>query len=117
MILSPITGDSARARRSDPLTSHEAADRVSAAAREASEREVVAILAAADEPITSESIIRRHAHRVWGGQAPREWPDSRIRTALAQLHEKGVVVHDGWRKNKSGYRAMAWRLTTEGDPR
>ena len=115
-ILSQITGDSARARATDPETSHAAADSISHAALEASEVEVLEILAAADGPVTAEQIERRNTQRAWQNGV-RAWSGSRIRTALHQLVEKRAVVQDGEGKTASGRRAAAWRLTTEGETR
>jgi hypothetical protein len=117
VILSPLTGDAARARRTDPETSHAAADSISSEDREASELEVLAILRGADRPLTTEQMEARHAHRAWQGEAPKAWTGSRIRTAVSQLAADGYVVQDGEGKTKSGRRAAAWRLATEGEKR
>ena len=109
-ILSPLTGDSPRARRNDPETSHAAADSISLSDREASEREVLAILATADRPLTAEQIEDRNAHRAWQGDALRAWSGSRIRTAVRQLADDDRIVQDGEGKTKAGRRAVTWRL-------
>ncbi|MDN3309591.1 hypothetical protein QWJ90_01465 [Microbacterium oryzae] len=109
-ILSQITGDDARARRSDPGTSHAAADSISAEHLEASEQEVLTILAAADEPLTDQAIAKRHVQRAWQLDGVPLWTDERMRTARAQLTKKGAVVQDGHGKTEKGRRAMAWRL-------
>lgn len=116
-ILSQITGDSARARATDPQTSHAAADSISAEGREASELEVLEILSAAERPLTSEQIEARHVHRAWQGEAAMTWTGARLRTALKQLADDGHVVKDGEGRTKSGRRAAAWRLTTQGGTR
>lgn len=108
MILSQVTGDSPRARRSDPVTSHAAADTVTSAAREASELEVLAILAAGR--MTAEQVIKRHAYRASRGLAARKWTDSRLRTALSQLREKGLIEAAGFGLTETEHRATCWRL-------
>lgn len=107
-ILSQVTGDSPRARRDDPLTSHAAADAVTEAAREASELEVLAILSAGR--MTAEQIIKRHAYRASRGLAVRKWTDSRLRTALSQLRQKGLVEAAGFGLTETEHRATAWQL-------
>ncbi|MBO3663703.1 hypothetical protein [Microbacterium stercoris] len=116
-ILSQITGDSARARVTDPETSHAAADSITTEGREASELEVIAILRDASGPLSSEQIETRHLNRAWQGTAPTTWAGSRLRTALKQLADDGHVVQDGETRTRKGRRAIAWRLTIEGDHR
>ena len=109
-ILSQITGDSARARLTDPETSHAAADSISAEALEESEAEVLDILAEAMHPLTDRQIERDHFDRVWQGAAARKWEPSRLRTARKQLVASGRVVQDGVGRTPSGREAAAWRL-------
>lgn len=116
-ILAPLTGDNARARTTDPTASHEAADRISADSREASEREVLEILAASKHPITAQAVEKAHARRLRHGIAPRGWATSRIRTALKQLREDEAIeiaeVLGG--RTTSGSRADTLRLTALGE--
>jgi len=111
-ILSQLTGDAARARATDPLTSHAAADSITAEGREASELEVLAILREADGPITAEQIQKRHDNRHWQDLTPHSYTPSRLRTALKQLADDAHVVADGEGRTDSGRRARAWRLNT-----
>lgn len=110
-ILSPVTGDSARARKTDPETSHAAADSITPEGREASELEVLAILADASTPITAEQLESRHVQRAWQGQTGHAYTASRLRTALKQLADDGHVERtlvEG--RTKSGRRAATWRI-------
>lgn len=109
-ILSQVTGDSPRARRGDPETSHAAADSISPEALEASEVEVLAILAEAEWPLISDAIAQVNVRRAWQGQAERAWSASRIRTAIKQLAEAGRIVKDGEGLTDSGRRAARWRI-------
>lgn len=114
-ILSQITGDSARARRSDRDTSHEAADSISKKAREDSAREVLAILAAATAPITAEVIQEHHEARAFMGLAERPYSGSRIRTGLSQLvADEQVRAAPERGTTKSGRSAKTWELTPRG---
>jgi hypothetical protein len=109
-ILSQVTGDTARARRVDPVTSHEAADSISAEHLEASEREVLTILASFDEPVIDQVIVKRHLVRAWQHADVPLWTEQRIRTARVQLTKKGAVVQDGVGRTEKGRKANAWRL-------
>jgi hypothetical protein len=111
-ILSPVTGDSARARKTDPETSHAAADSITPEGREASELEVLAILQAAEKPITSEQIESRHLTRSWQVAGIHAYTGARLRTALKQLADDGHVVKDGEGRTKSGRRAATWRMAS-----
>jgi hypothetical protein len=102
-------GDTARARKTDPVTSHEAADSISVVGREASEVEVLTILRAADKPITSEQLEHRHITRAWQIPGISLYSGARLRTALKQLADDGMVIRDGEGRTKSGRRAATWR--------
>jgi hypothetical protein len=114
-ILSQLTGDDARARRADGLTSQAAADSISAEALEASEVEVLTILREAGRPVTAEAVERRHAQRVWQLNGVHQYSPSRLRTAVAQLKKKGAVVEDGVGKTTSGRAAKTMRLAMKGE--
>ncbi len=103
MIGEVFGGDTARARRNDPLESHAAADSISTDAREASEREVLTILRMLGGA-TDEQIATVHAYG-----RPRFSP-SRLRTARHQLTEKGLVVADCEGRTSSGRRAQLWKV-------
>lgn len=109
-ILSQVTGDSARARKGDPETSHAAADSNSAEGLEASELEVLTILELFDRPVTDDAIAFEHERRCWRDLPVMQWEASRLRTARKQLAELGRVVQDGEGKTRKGRKAAAWRL-------
>lgn len=93
--------DSARARATDPATSHEAAASVSWSAKADSQRVVLAALKVAGEPITDEQIISR---------AIAHFSPSRLRTARAELVAAGVVVQAGFGVTSRGRKCAKWRL-------
>lgn len=104
-------GDSARARKTDPETSHAAADSITPEGREASELEVLTILRAATSPITAEQIESRHTSRAGWGETPHHYTASRLRTALKQLADDNLVERttvEG--RTKSGRRAATWQI-------
>ncbi|MEE2814715.1 MAG: hypothetical protein VYC96_03500 [Actinomycetota bacterium] len=106
------TGDNPRVRESDPDTSHAAADSITPEGREASELEVLTILRAATSPITAEQIESRHTSRAGWGETPHHYTASRLRTALKQLADDGLVERtlvEG--RTKSGRRAATWQIT------
>lgn len=98
--------DSPRARTTDPLTSHEAAD-VSASSVALSHRVVEKILEDASGPLTDVQIIHRaiweHGYRL---------SESRIRTARKELQTQGRVVDAGVTRVE-GHRARMhlWKLS------
>lgn len=105
-------GDTARARKTDPVTSHEAADSITLEGREASELEVLTILRAATSPITAEQIESRHTSRAGWGETSHHYTASRLRTALKQLADDNLVERtlvEG--RTKSGRRAATWQIT------
>lgn len=108
-----VPDDTSRARRADPVTSHAAADSITADDREASEREVLEILADAGGPITADAVEQVHEVRTWQGKTPRRWAGSRLRTAIKQLADDGRVVEAGEGKTRSGRRARTWRVNEE----
>lgn len=113
-ILSPVTGDSARARKTDPETSHAAADSITPEGREASELEVLTILREADKPITSEQIESRHLTRAWQVTGVHAYTGARLRTALKQLADDHLVERtDVEGRTKSGRRAATWRIASK----
>lgn len=115
-ILSTLTGDSARARRTDGATSHEAADSISRKAREDSAREVLVILATAQHPLTAEEIQEHHEARAFMGQAERSYSPSRIRTGLRQLRDDEQVEPSEQRGvTKSGRSAQTFTITPRGE--
>lgn len=94
--------DEPRARRSDPVTSHMAADSISGEAREASELFVLQTVKRMS-PLTDADI---HDLAVIGGN---HWSESRLRTARKQLVDKGLIVCvDREGRTDSGRSASRW---------
>lgn len=87
--------DTARARRSDPVESHEAADRADTAA---SRRAVLAILA--DGPLSDEQVHARQS----------VFTPERMRTARKELERQGRVVEAGEGVTSKGRRCKTWTL-------
>lgn len=99
-------GDSARARRTDPLTSHAAAD--GTANKRPHSWLLIERALAQNAPMTAQEIIQhiRFQLGVWISE-------SRVTTGVSELREMGAIRQDGERRNPSGYAASAWRLTDE----
>ena len=76
---------SARARLTDPVTSHAAADATDDRVA-ASQRAVLTILHDALMPLTDEEI---------GNYLKGQFSPSRVRTACRELEEQGLVICDG----------------------
>lgn len=101
-----LEDDKPRARPTDALTSHAAADGT-AKKREHSWLLIESALAA-NQPMTAQEIIQfiRTRMGVWISE-------SRVTTAMSELKERGAVVEVGERVNPSHYRARAWALNEE----
>lgn len=92
-------------RSTDPIESHEAADRTDTAA---SQLEVMRILAQAGRPMSDGEIYREHlAAPVLN---PWSFSDSRLRTARHELVEDGLVVEAGEGRTAKGRRCKTWAV-------
>lgn len=92
-----LTDDSARVRKSDPLTSHRAAD----SANRADSKQAV---------LTTLRVYKHLAAFEVEAVLP-EWSPSRIRTALTELAEEGLVVRtDRTRSTRFGRAAHVWEV-------
>lgn len=99
--------DTARARKSDPISSHEAAD-ATADSVWASQQAALDIMRAHGKPMT--------ALQVEQIAAARELPhsSSRMRSTLSELDAKGLVERVGFTKPPRGRKRQLWDLTEEG---
>lgn len=95
--------DAPRARATDPITSHEAAD-AAAGSVWASQQAALAIIEAHGKPIT--------ALQVEGVAQIRELPfsSSRMRSALPELEKKDLVERAGFTSPPRGRRRQLWAL-------
>lgn len=84
------TPDRAYARTTDPYTSHAAAAAVTRSLPTI-RAAVLAILEAADEPMTHDQLIAAYGRAVMNGQARRTGPSS-IRTRCNELEKAQLVV-------------------------
>lgn len=90
-----LNGDSPRVRKSDPLTSHVAAD---SSNRADSKRAVLTALR-----------VHKHLAAFELEQVLPDWSPSRIRTALTELAEEGLVVRsDRTRLTRYNKPAHVW---------
>lgn len=98
-IHSTLNDDSPRVRRSDPVTSHEAADSNDPAA---SRRFVMFAL------YEHELLAQFELEKLAAGL----WSPSRVRTAVHELVERGLVEFAGiYRVTPSGRRAQVWAVS------
>lgn len=117
-ILSQLTGDSARARRTDTETSHKAADSITREATEDREFEVLAILSLAKHPLSDADIHEHHEARYHFGLANFSYEPSSTRTARKQLHALEYVALSATTvRSKKGREAQAWEITDRGRAR
>lgn len=101
----------ARARNSDPITSHEAAASVLTSPIRARVLEILTVAGPAG--LSHEEIAREYRRReiALGWRLPSP---SGIRSRVAELHSDGEVeiVPDVFRKSPTGRRAHVWRVTS-----
>lgn len=108
-LLPIVWPDSPRARRTDPLSSHEAADATAPHMWE-SQQATLAILQMWGMPLTSIQIEEIAAAR---GVA---FSPQRLRSALPELEEKGLVERDGFVKRPSDRtKRQLWKLKERDD--
>jgi hypothetical protein len=96
-----MEGDTARTRRNDPITSHEAADSTS---RPLADSQLFAwVMLATFGPLADHELIVKSSGK---------WSDSRLRTARHELTEAGTVIDTGiYRLTPSGRRAKVWQVS------
>lgn len=93
----------ARARATDPQTSHEAGDSVDNVTE--TQKHILGLLCA---PLCDAELIIAYGLAFEVGVAPRA-SESGIRSRRAELVERGLVIHDGtFRLSPSGRRMMVW---------
>lgn len=100
--------DSPRARRTDPLSSHEAADATAPHVWESQEA-ALAILEMWGKPVTALQLEEISAARGVAFSA------ARMRSTLSELEEKGLVVRDGFAKPPRGRKRQLWKLKGRDD--
>ena len=97
--------EQARARSTDPGTSHAAAESVTAEKISASQQRVLYWLKRSSDSGLTQSDMTDFARQL-------EFSDSRIRTAVKELVRKGLVQDSGRRATlPSGRRAIVWQVT------
>ena len=93
-----LPDDTARVRQSDPITSHEAADSNDTAASR-----TFVMFALIEHDMLASFELERIADGLWS--------PSRIRTAVSELVERGLVEFAGvYRLTPSGRRAQVWKV-------
>jgi hypothetical protein len=95
--------DTARARESDPLTSHAAADLNDTAG---SRRAVLLIMQAYRRPLADHEIEAIH------NEAGGRYTGQRLRTARDELVDRGVVASVGESTTPHGRKCLTWALKT-----
>jgi hypothetical protein len=102
-----LPDDSPRVRRSDPITSHEAADSNNLAESSA----VVLALMRLNAPMGMADWEIFHDHQLEGGK----YTEQRLRTARHELVESGQIEDSGdTTVTMRGRKCTVWRLTEAG---
>ena len=91
-----MEGDTARARRTDPLESHAAAD--------------AANLTDSQQAVLKALRVHKHLAAFELEQVLPVWSPSRIRTALTELQADGLVRTQGTRRTPFGRDARVWAV-------
>lgn len=94
--------DSPRARRDDPVTSHEAADTTDTAGSRLAVRR---ILEASSKPLADHEIEKVHRTLT-----STPYTGQRLRTARHELVQFGVIEAAGTTRTPTGRRTRTWRL-------
>lgn len=94
------------ARKSDPATSHSAAQSISSASVRASEDAVLTILTLTKHAMTAVDV------EVMAAKLRMPWSAARMRTALPDLEKKGLVRRAGTVKRDGDRRRTLWALAT-----
>lgn len=109
-VLSIFDEDSPRVRKSDPVTSHRAADETRKSVS-GSRDAVLAALHRDGALADHELVLAVQADATWNGS--RMYSPSRIRTARAELVEAGLVQATTYtRKTVSGLDAIVWEVAS-----
>lgn len=110
MTLTPqivMANDTARTRRTDPLSSHEAADTNAVTASQAFVRDMLFL----SEPLADHELIVRCEQEFADYPNMRRYSPSRIRSARHELTEQGAVEFAGYyHLTPGGNRTQVWRL-------
>jgi hypothetical protein len=102
-----------RVRRTDPVSSYEAAESVQHKARESQEA-VLEVLGTFSEGATDFSMVTRYFVQVIFKEIPRQ-SESGLRTRRKELVEQGRVYDTGEREMlPSGRKAIIWKVS-DGD--
>lgn len=101
---------SARARRTDPETSHAAA--ASAGDLNDNQRAVSTVLRLADRPLLDEELVREYGARQRALHLPRQ-SESGLRSRRAELAAKGRLVQGEKKRMATGRLGRTWSVTRE----
>lgn len=109
-IVEPLNGPGPRARRSDPITSHEAADSNDVYPSQTYVFDLLWLLGPSTDHelvAAAEKDFKEHPEQV-------AWTPQRLRSARSELAGRGLVVHpEGeYRPSPSGRRAQVWRVAS-----
>lgn len=107
-----IDGHHARTRKTDPTTSHEAADSNHDTVKQS--QDFVADTLWLHGPLADHELVERCEAEFAAFPNNPRWSASRIRTARAELVDQGRVMFAGYfHLTPSGRRAQVWATVTE----
>ncbi|ADL71023.1 hypothetical protein SEQ_HALENA_58 [Mycobacterium phage Halena] len=110
-----ITGNrkGAKARRTDPATSHAAAASINPKKLRQSQQAILKVMGRFRNGATDQDIARYYGFSGWAETLPQS--PSGLRTRRAELVDLGLVVDSGERKRlPSGRKAIVWAKAKNG---
>jgi hypothetical protein len=103
----------ARARTSDPTTSHEAA----ASVKELTQKQTAVLdLFRARGPMTDEQLVLAYREAEMSSDATPKQAPSGIRTRRNELVQRRLLARVAYRRTESGRRAIVWGARREETP-
>lgn len=92
------------ARKSDPITSHEAAESVDEFRATETQQAILKLLV---RPMTDQDLVFEYQRLFFAGKAPRA-SESGVRSRRAELFQRELVVPVGFEVLESGRKAIVW---------
>lgn len=106
-VIPPLNGDGPRVRRSDPITSHEAADSNDVYPSQTYVFDLLWLLG----PSTDHELVAAAEKEFAQHPGMDSWTPQRIRSARNELKNRGLAEFTGeYRPSPTGRRAQVWRV-------
>lgn len=107
-------GGSARARSTDPSTSHAAATSVGGGDLSENQQAVMTVLRMRNFPMLDEQLVASYKTYQKPMKLPKQ-SESGIRSRRAELSKRGLLVEGEKRRMSTGRQGRTWSVPPEGD--